>query len=88
MNPEHRQMKPAFSPLLNPGVIIILSACQTMDFSLYLRKRKLKKKSCNQSDRSKWRKSERQRQIPYDITYMWNLNYGTNEPIYEREIDS
>ena len=27
-------------------------------------------------------KSERKRQIPYDITYMWNLKYGTNEPIY------
>ena len=23
-------------------------------------------------------KSERERQIPYDITYMWNLNYDTN----------
>ena len=26
--------------------------------------------------------------MPYDITYMWNLKYGPNEPIYEREIDS
>ena len=26
-------------------------------------------------------KAERERQIPYDITYMWNLKYGTNEPI-------
>ena len=31
---------------------------------------------------AKWSKSERERQI-YDITYMWNLNYGTNEFIYE-----
>ena len=23
-----------------------------------------------------------------DITYMWNLKYDTNEPIYETEIDS
>ena len=23
--------------------------------------------------------------IPYDITYMWNLNYGTNKPIYKTE---
>jgi len=23
--------------------------------------------------------SERERQIPYDITYVWNLKYGTNE---------
>ena len=27
-------------------------------------------------------KSERERQIPYDITHMWNLKYDTNEPIY------
>ena len=33
-------------------------------------------------------KSERERQIPDDITYMWNLNYGTNEPIYKTETDS
>ena len=25
-------------------------------------------------------KSEIERQIPYDVTYMWNLNYGTNKP--------
>ena len=29
-----------------------------------------------------------ERQIQYDITYMWNLKYGTNEPIYETETDS
>ena len=28
------------------------------------------------------------RQIPYDITYVWNLKYGTNKPIYKTEIDS
>ena len=27
--------------------------------------------------------SERERQIPYDTTYMWNLKYNTNELIYE-----
>ena len=32
--------------------------------------------------------SERERQMPYDITYMWNLKYGTNEHIYEAETDS
>ena len=26
---------------------------------------------------TKWSKSERERQIPYDITYMWNLEYDT-----------
>ena len=32
--------------------------------------------------------SEREKQIPYDITYTWNLKYGTNEPIHRAEIDS
>ena len=36
---------------------------------------------------TKWSKSERERQIPF-ITYIWNLKYGTNEPIYETETDS
>ena len=33
-------------------------------------------------------KSERERQTPYDITYLWNLTYDTNELIYKRETDS
>ena len=34
-------------------------------------------------------KSERERQIPYDIiSCMWNLKYGTNEPIYKTETAS
>ena len=38
---------------------------------------------------TKGSKSERQRQIPYDITYMWNLKQDTNEQlIYETEADS
>ena len=32
---------------------------------------------------TKWSKSERERQIPYDITYMWNLKYDTNEITYK-----
>ena len=32
-------------------------------------------------------KSERERQIPYDFTYMWNLKYDRNELIYETEKD-
>ena len=39
-------------------------------------------------DHTKWSKSERERQISYDTTYMWNLKYDTNEPIYEIEIES
>jgi len=37
---------------------------------------------------TKWNQSERERQIPYDITNMWNLKYDTNELIYETETDS
>ena len=37
---------------------------------------------------TKWSKSERERQMPRDITDMWNLKYGTSEPIYKTEIDS
>ena len=37
---------------------------------------------------TKWSKSERERQIPYDITYMCNLKYDTNEPTYETETES
>ena len=37
---------------------------------------------------TKQRRSERERQIPYVITYMWNLKYDANEPIYETETDS
>ena len=33
-------------------------------------------------------KSEREKQIPYNITYMWNLKYNTNEHIYKTEMDS
>ena len=36
---------------------------------------------------TKWSESERERQI-YDIIYMWNLKYDTNELIYKTETDS
>ena len=29
----------------------------------------------------------RKRKIPYDITYMWNLKYGTGDSIYKTETD-
>ena len=37
---------------------------------------------------TKWSKSERERQIPYGVTYMWNLKYDTNQLIYKTETDS
>ena len=44
------------------------------------------KMDATRDSHTKWSKSERQ--IPYGITYMWNLKYGTNEPIYKTETDS
>ena len=35
---------------------------------------------------TKWSKSEKDKY--YDITYLWNLNYDINEPIYTTETDS
>ena len=32
--------------------------------------------------------SKRERQILYDITYMWNLKYDTTELIFKTETDS
>ena len=37
---------------------------------------------------TKWSKSERERQTPYDITYMENLKYKTNEYILRNRYDS
>ena len=37
---------------------------------------------------TKWSKSVRERQIPYYITYIWNLKYDTNELIYKTETES
>ena len=37
---------------------------------------------------TEWNMSDRERQIPYDITYMWNLKNVTNELIYWTEIES
>ena len=38
-------------------------------------------------DHTKWRKSDRERQKPYDTTYMWNLKNNTNQ-LYKTETDS
>ena len=37
---------------------------------------------------TKWNKSDRERQILYDITYTWNLKNNTTESIYKTETDS
>ena len=48
---------------------------------------------CNNMDgprnyHTKWSKSDRERPILYDITYMWNLKNNTNGSIYKTETDS
>ena len=35
--------------------------------------------------RDYYTKSKRGGQIPYDITYIQNLKYGTNKPIYKTQ---
>ena len=37
---------------------------------------------------TEWSMLERERQILCDIIYMWDLKYGTNEPIYKTDSDS
>ena len=37
---------------------------------------------------TKWSESERERQIPYDITNLQHLKYNRNELIYKTERDS
>ena len=37
---------------------------------------------------SEWSKSDREKQVSYDIAYMWNLKKGTNELIYKTEVES
>ena len=37
---------------------------------------------------TRWSKSQRERQMPHVVTYMWNLKYDRNEPIYKTEADS
>ena len=41
----------------------------------------------SKSDKDRYQKKKK-RQIPCDITYMWNLKCDTNELIYETETDS
>ena len=30
--------------------------------------------------------SQKEKEIPYGITYIWNLVYGTNEPFHKKKI--
>ena len=63
-----------------------------MEYYSAIKKKKIMPSASNMGGlrgyHTKSSKSERERQISYDITYMWNLKYGTNEPIYETERES
>ena len=37
---------------------------------------------------TEWSKSEKERQMPYNVTCIWNLKYDTNLFIYKTETDS
>ena len=37
---------------------------------------------------TEWSKPDRERQILYDITYMQNLKYDTNELVYETDLQT
>ena len=39
-------------------------------------------------NQTKWSKSEKERQIPYDISYMWNPKSDTSEPNNEIKKES
>jgi len=39
-------------------------------------------------DYTKQSNSKRERQIPHDIIYMWNLKYDTSEHIYKKGTDA
>ena len=39
-------------------------------------------------DHTQWSKSDRKRQILYDISYVWNIKNNTNESTYKAETDS
>ena len=61
----------------------------TMEYSSAIKKER-NSATCSNMDgtrdsHTKWNKSERERQILYDITYFWNLIYGTNEPFHRKE---
>ena len=61
-------------------------------YCVFSHKKELNNAICNnmdgpRDDHTKWSKSDRIRQVPYGITYMWNLKNNTNEFIYKIETD-
>ena len=56
-------------------------------------KKKVNNAICSNMDgarayHAKWSESERERQMPYDVTDMWNVKRDSSEAIYGPEADS
>ena len=86
-----------YTGILNPELTAV--SYHFMIFDSFLRKNRMEIRFssvntiCSNLDGSrdyhtKWSKSDRERQIPYDIPYIWNLQYDTNEFTCKAEIDS
>ena len=65
----------------------------TMEYHSSIKKKKWTNAICSHRHRPKdyytqWSMSDRERQLPYDITYTQNLKYDTNELAYKTETDS
>ena len=61
-----------------------------MEYYSAIKKKKIMPSASNMGGlrgyHTKSSKSERERQIPYNITYMWNIKYDTNELIYRSRL--
>ena len=73
-----------------PSTIVFFRMKQEIPFNRKLEKNEIMPFAATQMDLEIIILSEpdRERQISYDITYMWNLKYDTNELIYKTETDS
>ena len=63
----------------------------TMEYYLAIKKNEILPFAATWMDLEiiKWSKSDRERQISYDIAYLWNLKQkGTNKLIYKTEVES